>query len=179
VGKSDSTGVVRLKPHPQSADYTPMKNILKPLAASIAVAALLTACGTAAADAPFNGGGPDVRGGNHPTTTVDDVHSTTPPTAAPPVEAELKTDDFAVELTVLEEQCFDSAGSLITAEPMLYTDIVDRGDITVTYTVPVEGGTNTFSLDYDSDSEQFSYDELNLSTETCNPDLTTTVTRVG
>jgi Protein of unknown function (DUF732) len=52
LGESDQTGLIWLKTNPQSTDYTPMKNILKPLAATLAVAALLTACGTAAATNP-------------------------------------------------------------------------------------------------------------------------------
>jgi hypothetical protein len=110
--------------------------------------------------------------------TSDGDASNSEVTVDAPIANDVSIADFTIEIVVLEEQCFNTAGSLITAEPELFTDVEDLGVFTITFQVPVEGGVDTYSIDYDSDSGQYTYDRMNLSTATCNPDLTATVVRV-
>lgn len=102
-------------------------------------------------------------------------------------EMALAVSDFTVRLVTIESQCFDSAGALVTVEPELYASdralaMQDEVDQTyrVTYEVsPVEGGSNTYSIEVDTFTGKYSADsEHNLSTDSCSDQPRATVTSV-
>ena len=101
-------------------------------------------------------------------------------TTKPTTEAseKLTLDDVAINLIVLENQCYDSAGALITFEPEL--GVGEDGDAggryTLTYDVTGGGAHQTYSIEIDG--TRYSNDQHMVSTDTCVSFLTATPTRL-
>jgi hypothetical protein len=84
--------------------------------------------------------------------------------------------DFSISMFITENQCFDSAGALITAEPDLSyigNDDLDGREFTIVYSVAGE----TYNVDLQGDG-QYRYDRVILDTPSCTSSLSARVTAV-
>ena len=89
--------------------------------------------------------------------------------------------DFSVDLFITENQCFDTAGALITAEPDLsYTGTADLDGRTFTIVYEVSGGgaNETYSMELNGDDGNYSYDTHMISTDRCVDGLNARVTAI-
>lgn len=89
------------------------------------------------------------------------------PEVEPPAD-KLALADIQLELITLENQCFDTAGALITVEPDLY---VPGGQVEGTWTLIYEitggGAFETYSMELSGD--RYSKNEHHISTDACVP----------
>lgn len=119
------------------------------------------------------------------TTTVADTATTTQATTTttrprPTTTAyEPQLFHFEIELIVIEDKCFNTAGATVTVLPELIA--TDRramtGDWLIVYEVSgVESGTGTYNIEV-SDG-MYNQREVRLSTESCDYDLSADVTRI-
>lgn len=97
--------------------------------------------------------------------------------AAPAAETEWSIDDFSIDIVVIEDKCYDSAGALMTIEP----DVSIRGgsydgQATLVYEVHGGGINDTFNVEIDGD--RYSYDQELLDVDRCNVTLTATPVRL-
>lgn len=88
--------------------------------------------------------------------------------------------DFAVELVVLESQCFGSAGGTIEAEPELTLNTGRTDGVwQVTYEVTnLEHGPELYTIEVDMAEGSYTYDALRLSTASCEDQPAVSVTAV-
>ena len=105
------------------------------------------------------------------TTTMRPTTTTTTPAPKP--------EDFEVELVVIEDQCFGSAGALVTVRPTVtYKGFRQMaGDWLLVYeVVGVEAGKETYNLSISDD--EYTVRELVLSTDSCDHNLAALVTNI-
>jgi len=99
--------------------------------------------------------------------------------ASPPATIEFSPDDFAVELIVLENQCFNSAGALITVEPKLsILGAQPAPEQTLTVIYEIHGGESVETRNLEVSGGQYTYDESTISTADCADELSATVVDV-
>jgi hypothetical protein len=99
--------------------------------------------------------------------------------ASPPVQVEFAPEDFTIELVVLESQCFNTAGALVTVEPELAINTIKpTAGQTLTIVYEIHGGENVETYNLEVEGTSYSYDEHTVSTETCEPELTAEVVDV-
>ena len=132
------------------------------------------------------GGAGDVEAEDSPSTTSEVTSTTEPTTTTEPVttttqaasttsRVEATTSDFIVELIVLESECFNTAGALVTVEPDLFSDVT--GNYTIVYEIHGGEAVETLRLEL-SDDGSYSYSEHTVSTASCEYDLSTEVVNV-
>lgn len=117
-----------------------------------------------------------------PTTEAPVI--TTPPTEAPTTteapELPVSASDFAITMFITENECYDSAGALITAEPdltYLGTQDLTGREFTIVFDVSGGGLEQTGSVELQSDGK-YSYESEMYDVPTCPDTLTATVTAV-
>lgn len=111
-------------------------------------------------------------------TTTSSTTTTTAPTTTTTAPDPLTTDDVSLSLFIIEDECFNTAGALVTVEPdVSVSGPVDQEYLVVYEISGVEGGTETFNLTLHADGT-YSFRQETLSTESCNHDLQVTVTAV-
>jgi hypothetical protein len=92
--------------------------------------------------------------------------------------------DFMLDLILLEDECYGSAGALLTVEPDLTwlgnDSKLDAGeDWTLIYEIHGgEYGTETYNLTVHGDDGSYSYDEHIISTASCYYDVSVEIVRV-
>lgn len=100
--------------------------------------------------------------------------------AAPPITVVATTEapasdvsisDFSIELVVLENQCFDTAGALVTVKPMLNT-LTGHYDGQATLVYEVHGGEAVETYNIEVDGDNYTTSKLHIQTPTCNVNLT-------
>lgn len=93
------------------------------------------------------------------------------------VDSAVSLDDFQLDLIVLESQCFDTAGGLVTIEPDLSIPGASYdGQATLVYEVHGGDSVETFRLELDGTN--FTYNEETISTPTCSSHLTAVPVRL-
>lgn len=90
---------------------------------------------------------------------------------------DLTTDDFEIELVILESQCFNTAGASVTVEPDLATSADVTRDYTIVYEIHGGEATETFNIELHEDGT-YEFDQEFISTESCDYVLTAEVVRV-
>lgn len=126
------------------------------------------------------GGDEEDKGEQPTTTTVETTTTTTQPTTTTTqpttttTQVELTTDDFLIELFVIEDECFGSAGALVTVEPDLTyvgANPYPGGEHLLVFEISgVEGGTETYNLTVHDDGN-YTYNQEMLSTTSCDYNL--------
>ena len=84
-----------------------------------------------------------------PTTTTPEPVTTTTQAVSTTRRVEATTSDFIVELIILESNCFDTAGALVTVEPDLFTDVT--GNYTIVYEIHGGEAVETLRLELSDD----------------------------
>lgn len=113
------------------------------------------------------------------TTTTS---TTTPVTTTTLADVSLDEDDFMIDLIILENKCFNTAGALVTVEPELVVSDLDSflasgNEYTIVYEVHGGEAVNTYNLSLDSDGN-YTYDQETISTASCDFELVAEVVRV-
>ena len=115
--------------------------------------------------------------------TATSIPATRVPTRIPPTATSERVEpsltDFDLELIIIEDQCFNTAGALVTVRPDLYYDGPDLPPSARYLLVyKVIGGENveTFNLEIEGDS--YSFDDETISTSSCNYDLSIELVRL-
>jgi len=88
--------------------------------------------------------------------------------------------DFTVQLIVLEDECYGSAGGLVTFEPDLTVDSIEDWDTDATIVYEIRGGEDgaeTHRIELKADG-QYRYSEEIVGTAECGDRLTAEVVRV-
>jgi hypothetical protein len=96
------------------------------------------------------------------------------------LSSSVSTSDFDVSMFITENECYNSAGALITAEPDLTyigTEDIDGREFTIVFDVTGGGMRQTGSVELHADG-QYSYGSEMYDTPTCVSTLTATVTDV-
>ena len=105
------------------------------------------------------------------------IDNPTPPTSTTEAPITPFPSDFDIDLIVMEDECFDTAGALVTVEIDLGWRVPIDGRVTLVYTIyGGEYGSDTFNLDIEGDT--YSYDSKVISTASCYYDLQVEVVRV-
>jgi hypothetical protein len=107
------------------------------------------------------------------TTTTQSITTTTAAEA-------FDEGDFLVELVVLEDECFNSAGALVTVEPdlTLTSTREPAPDQELTIVFEIHGGENVETQRIDLTGDSYSYEEHVVSTESCEYELSAEVVQV-
>ena len=97
-----------------------------------------------------------------------------------PVTRDPRISDFELELIILEEKCFGSAGCLITVRPnltVLTTTLA--GEWLLIYEIHgVDNGSQTYNLELHLDTGQYSLDDELLSTPGGSDTLTVEIVKI-
>jgi hypothetical protein len=100
-------------------------------------------------------------------------------TPSEPAESEAITlSNFGIDLVVLESQCFDTAGGLVTVEPDVSAVDVPPAGYRATLVYEIRGGENTETFNIEITGSDYSYDEHLISTADCSDELTVVPTRL-
>lgn len=118
-----------------------------------------------------------------PETTTSTSTTSTSTTTTQPTTTATETfdeDDFLVELIILESQCFNSAGALVTVEPDLTLTAATgpAPDQELTIVFEIHGGEFVETRRLDVTGDSYSYEEYVVSTESCEYDLSTEIVQV-
>lgn len=112
------------------------------------------------------------------TTTTSSTTTTTAPTTTTTEAEPLTTDDVSVSLFIIEDECFNTAGALVTVEPDVSVSATVDQEYLVVYEISgVEGGSETYNLTLHDDGT-YTFSQEQLSTESCDHDLQVNVTAV-
>jgi len=102
-----------------------------------------------------------------------------PPTAAPPKHAEPSLSDFDIELVVIEDQCFNTAGALVVVRPDLSYDgptLPASAKYLLVYRILGGENVETFNLEITGSSYQAS-DQM-IQTSSCTYRLSVELVRL-
>lgn len=110
------------------------------------------------------------------TTTTQPTTTTTRPTTTTAVSFDL--DNFSVELIVTESECFGSAGALVTVEPEMTVVNLPPDDYRATLVFEIHGGEADETANLEIDGAEYSYDELLISTASCDYELSVELVRL-
>lgn len=136
----------------------------------------------------------DAAAGTTTTTTAPATTSTTTTTTAPTTSTSSTTttttqpfvpttDDFTIELILLDKSCFGSAGANLQMDPELTVSnsalLRGSGEWLVIYEIdPVEDGPEVANIEVDLDDGSYTYNTLILQTDDCDDEPLATVTNV-